>query len=372
MLIAGLLTAAVSGNALSKSATPIGSMEWFSERLEESQRAPRFDNVFLEVVHEVWALDAGEEELAELARVVEGKPDHPRQKEYKKLFRQVNLGPERWTYRIWFSDESGWRVSTDTTDPFVYFLYMDVATDGRLIWVLRDQTLSIFDSRAMPSDSDYSRDIQQLDRLVSRFFTNGLYFGRLDLEPDSSTLINGVWRAEASNSAAGRRRQFQGQLGPDGASIVLDTAIDSGSGAPDPSGQRFVYSDWSENELAGMQVPSVVSNYASSGRLSNRWTLKTFRRATPSEIASLVALPDPVGGRDEVRNLGDVIEVRDARPGRGVTTTPDGEVLARLSARETGRVRGRGYALAWALAGLLVSGLIFLRVRDRRTERTKV
>lgn len=371
-VIAGLFTAALaSGAAGGMLAAPIGSLEWFSERLDRSQRVHRFDDVYLEVVHEVWALDAGRGELAELARIVEGKPDHPRQEEYNKLLRQVSFGPESWTYRIWHSNETGWRVSIDTTDPFMYFKYMDVASNGRSIWVLRDQVLSIFDPSSMPLDSDYSQDIQQFDRFISRFFTSGLYFGRLGLRPDSSVLSDGAWRAEASNSDLGRRRQFQGTLSADGTSILLSTVIDSGSGSPDPGGQRFLYENWVENELAGIRVPSVVSNQASSGRPLNRWTLKAFRRASPLEIGSMVALPDPIAGHDKLRDISRVVEVRDARPGRGVAMTPDGEVIGRLSIRETGRFRGRGYALAWALAGLLVSGLIFLRVRNGRTKRMR-
>lgn len=365
-----LLSSVSVDNATSRPSSPLlGSLEWFSQRLEESQQTARYDDTYIEVMHEAWPIDAGTVELKELASIVANKPEHPRQEEYRQLVRQAEQGPNIWTYRIWYSNESKWRVAIDTTDPSVHFRYMDVAFDGRLIWVLRDQSLSIFDAASMPLDADYSRDIQQRQRLLTRFFTNGLYFGQLDLQPQSSALTGDDWHAAATSTALGRHREYRGQLSPNGREILLLTVIDTGSDLPGADGQRFEYEKWTYNNLVGIQVPTVVNQYSASGNPINRWTLKEFRTATQDEVAALITLPDPVAGQDPLRDIRQVIEVRDARPGRGVVTTPTGEFLNQLPIRETGRVRGRGYTFAWITAGLMLSGLLVVKARNHRTER---
>lgn len=344
-----------------------GTMEWFAGALKSANERESPPGVYIECIKREWPIDGGDAELEDLRHRVEGLPEHPDRREFERLAAQLEKNGFEWRYRIWFDSDRRWRVSIDTDDPMTVWPYMDTAMDrDGSVWRMQRGQLQLFEADAPPDRMDPASAIREVEWFANRFLTGGFFAAS---EPISSHFDGGRWVGVATNRDGTISWRFMGRVEEDaglsGHGILLDTRTIIESGRPAAVGFETRFEDWQHHEEFGVVIPGAIEYRRGNGRITERWQLIEFRMlGSDVEIDELVSVPDPIGGSDPIRNLGDLSEIIDFRPGGGrIVAAVSGEHLGNVPRHRTGRRSSVPYWAGWTLAGLLVAALLWIRHR---------
>lgn len=312
---------------------------WFAKEWAAASKWPDVGLLQLDVTDEAHPrlTDA---EYAALKAEVEGRPEHPRKREYETLTTIRRDGPYRFGYLIALGGEERWRFGMTYSSGSVK--YFDQALTPKHAWKLTETALEVLDRDAVEA-GDPSQDIRNSFRtflpVVSQLLSGDLigyaFMGRYEAgavsvdgprwkvtlragsEPESMTEVHvaGRW-----DSAAGR--------GFVETSRIVRSPVAGVAG----STRRFL--DWRLDANSGLWWARRVENRGANGVLDRVHVLNGVRRLTDSEFDALVAVPAD-GREDPWRGMPTFTAVADRRRGTFTKETPTGTVTTKLPASQT-------------------------------------
>lgn len=313
--VCGIALLALTPGAL---AQELGSLEWFQSQWRAAEDLTIPDNSYFEYSIELRV--AGDaEDLARLAGIVEGKPDHPLRAHYQELKRQIEHGPKVERYRLWYGDANHWRLSADFDfDVPAAYLYLDTAVrDEDNAWQLSARTLRMLDPRHPPEGRDPALLIRVLPLYYVQWMAMGFGAGPLGIEPIDSSVSDGQWIAHTRSRSGDRLYQLTGVMDAQQGIIRLrEREVLESRDEPKWIGGRRLYTDWAYLESIGRWAARRVEWVDSDGLAYQSVVLHEVRSLRPGELDALLAPPAP-DGTDPIRGQSTFASIVDQRPGQG-------------------------------------------------------
>jgi hypothetical protein len=129
-------------------------------------------------------------------------------------------------------------------------------------------------------------------------------------------------------------------------------------------GHVFRLDDWAPAGPGRLLAPHRITVEQPDGVVASRKQLVEFRELRANELDRATAVPDVLAGGDALRDYSDVVEVVDHRPSKGsITSALTGETMGQLAPAAVGSDSSQLYWVGWVMAGVLVSLIIFTRIR---------
>ncbi|MEZ6242244.1 MAG: hypothetical protein R3B57_04305 [Phycisphaerales bacterium] len=349
------------------SASGSQAQQAFERQWQAAQDFEIPEGIYVEYAVEQYA-ELSEDELRELARVVEGKPEHPLRSKLEKNRRRHEQGPDTFRYRFWIQNDGNWRRAVDTPQCISAqsVPYADTAlTADKDSWELAGDRLTLSNRKASGS-GDPMGHIDALRSLLCRLTTGLFNSGPLAFSPAGVLSTNDGGIQVRLVSEDGRRViEITGRL-EGGYCYIENSRVTRADDSPKWFGARRTLGEWKRFGLYEAPVASQMSRYdPASGRVLERYTLLDLRTAPPEEIKPLLQTPD-VDGVDGVRGQLAVHAIVDERRGSGRLTVigANGErSVAPLPPSARPRLSSLWVFSGWAIAGMILLALIVIRLR---------
>jgi len=363
-----LFAAAISGACMATPAVgrdDVSTQEvqrWLDAEVERSREYPAIVGLVVEF-DQLYHPKVTQAELEALRIEIQGKPDHPARREMASHERRLATGPDRKSWKVWLLTTERWRVNGSNEFP-TGIPFVDYGRDGNDAWVLMDDSMVVIDADKPPPNRNYSREESLVRMHLDEFLYAGLgqtrgeaAFSHLAIEgdrwsvrrtvtlaPESEVVVElaGRWDADAERGFVERR-----------------TLIASPFGAP---GRRWDFSGWRHEPLLKSWVCGRVDEIAPDGRPHESFVWRGVAPVTAQEVEALIAVPDPLG-EDPVRGIVKVRAVSDFRAKAMTFTALDDEGASESRSLTTSAPRQNIQWMGWALAALIIAGLVFMRVR---------
>ena len=291
-LLSVLLAAAAHGQES-------GSLEWFRAEWKAAEKVGPPEGYYID--YSIMTRVPGDEaELARLAAIIEGKPDHPLRRTHDELKAQIEIGPKTTRYRLWYGGPSRWRLS------MTYPLHLpagyecaEIAYDGPRSWWMTPKELRLLDARRPPENRDPAALISALPHYVSDWLAMGFSSGPLGITPVSSVVRDGVWEATTTSATGQRVWRYRGRV--EGDRIVADNReLIVAEDDPTVVGYRSTWSEWLYIDAVGRWAAARVDRFDADGVAYMTTVLHEIRPLTPGELNPLLPLPTP-DGTDPIR-----------------------------------------------------------------------
>lgn len=304
----------------------------------------------------------------------EGKPDHPNWREIHAEERRRRQPLNASRVMIWTDDTGRWRYSqsyltSNTDEPS----YVDAVVAGSVMWQLTPEELHVASTSEGTAPGVHG-DPRSRERTM-RVYLRELLHGRLaegaaaGMAPDGVVELLGDrrWAAYASQDDRMRLR-YEGVWDPEFSRGFVESVIvaETAPEVADFRGTRYEFDGWHVDPLLQKWLAETATEISPDGVVTHRTVLDRVVEASPVEFDALVSVP-PVDGDDPVRGPVTYRSLYDHRPSALARQDlgPDRNVLATADlpgARSWRRWRVGG----WILAGVLVGGFVWLRVRSSR------
>lgn len=345
------------------SAQELGSLEWFKAEWVAAAKVEIPQNVYIE--YEILSPVPGDEtELERLRGIVDGKPDHPLRQHYEDLKWQIENGPQRVRYRLWYGDSKHWRMSRDL-HQHAPLQFIDLAVRGGEAWQLTDRDLSLVDADDPPTDRDPANALRALPIYLQHWLYPGMAPGTpLGLKPESSVLSGEDWSGTIRSSSGDRVIELHGRLIGDSIRMGTSTVVQA-LDEPRWTGAASRFSDWTYNALLDRWIARCRTSFDHAGVPGQVEIVNEIRALRDGELAGLLITPtatgeDPVRGSTTFRAINDFRKgVRTELGEAGPTQTPLPEWTQRK--RPPAWLRPAG----WILATGVIVALVWLRMRTR-------
>ncbi|NUQ67840.1 MAG: hypothetical protein HUU18_06120 [Phycisphaerales bacterium] len=299
------------------------------------------------------------EQIAELEKLVEGKPDHPARQEIKAGKRQLASGGDERRYRVWANSATEYRISEDT--PYEEFRYIDVARAAGVRWQMVPVQLQIGEGEAGPGAMQASYTAV----LLGYFRFGGFNMGRpIELTIENINVHGTKWDALARSKKSGLEMQFTGRWDPVAKRGFVERVVNLKCPAmPEAVGNEHRFDNWVENAQLGAWIAGIAEERTRDGAVKVRYTLDGVTPYTAAEFDALTRLPS-VDRADPVREATTYKSVYDYRPGarEKVERREGGEevpVKARPAVEPSSWLRYAG----WGVLSIAAVLLIVLRLR---------
>jgi hypothetical protein len=310
-------------------------------------------------------------EFEQVAKEIEGKPEHPKRFGYETELRRRRDGPDRKRMTIWYGGEGKWRVNHDDlfeSHPGFRASY-DVGNTEGLHWHYvpvkgqRHMQISrIDDPPVQPRLSIIAADriaFISLCWMIDGPFVDN-YAISMHVTSAKSRHATIDWIIESDEGVG---FSVRGRKGSSSDQIRFETITHRSPNNPF-DGHTFTIVDWQSHDFLSRVIGHRAES--SNGRTPYEFiTLVSIEPVDQSDIESVTAVPtatgeDPVRGTPEP---GDPLEVIDFRSARGTSTLVSGSVPGAV--RDIG-VTNRGW---WSLNRLgitllvgIVTGLVVFRI----------
>lgn len=299
------------------------------------------------------------EQIAELEKLVEGKPDHPARREIATGKRQLASGGDVRRYRVWANSSTEFRISEDT--PYVEALYIDVARAAGVRWMMVPVQLQVGDEGSGPGININP----YVGSLLNYFRFGGLNRGRaIELKLEEIEVGGMSWIAMARSKKTGLESRFSGRWDPVAGRGFVERSVTLKCPAmPEAVGEERRFDNWARSEQLGEWLAGTIEERTKDGVVKIRYTLDGVTPYTPAEFEALTRVPS-VDGEDPVRGVTTYKSVYDYRPGASAMSQRRGEdqtvpVIAPVPAESSIWLRYTG----WGVLSIAIVVLVALRLR---------
>lgn len=278
----------------------LGSLEWFRAEWKAAEKVGLPEGHYID--YSILTRIPGDEaELARLAEIIEGKPDHPLRRTHDELKSQIEIGPKTTRYRLWYGGPNRWRLSM--THPLhlpAGYEYAEIAYDGPRTWWMTPKELRLLDARRPPEGHDPAGLISALPHYINDWLAMGFSSGPLGVTPVSSVVRDGVWEATTASASGQRVWQYSGHV--DASRVVIDSmTLIASNDDPKWLGHRKVWSEWLFVDAIGRWAATRVDSIDADGLAYMTTALHEIRPLKPGELDPLMTRPaadstDPVRG----------------------------------------------------------------------------
>ncbi|MCC7389782.1 MAG: hypothetical protein IT431_13555 [Phycisphaerales bacterium] len=351
-------------------AQPSGDLDWFKRRWDLAASWEIPDNTYVEYTVETF-YEVSEAEVRQIAREIEGHPQHPRRQEYaRKQLLLESGGVVREDVRGWWTDR-GWRLSRDIREGSDSG-FTDTVVTARTAWRRTPDAMVLADPTESNARFDHWRDGVALREALVGFSIGGLGYEAttpIRYRPAGAERnADGGWIATIQDEEGARVKEIHGST--EGEYLLVDQIelVKSG-GMPVIIDKRRRFSEWYDEEYLGRPVAHIVEVFDDQGTLRSRQTLRTLRQIDKSQAFGLVAAIPDEEHPDPIRDAMSPSVVTDARAGREtVTIEHEGarEVMPLPGAIPQQSRRALRY-VGWTL--LAVGVMVVVAWRIRRTAR---
>jgi hypothetical protein len=303
-------------------------------------------------------------ELDQLRSQVEGKPDHPRRSELR--FEEWVRSPDRRPYikTVWVGEDQVWRLSQDLPWAPADVAYLDAAGRSDGAWQLTPQEIVLSgplsdSASSAPSVAMHRASVSEL----SAFFDGGLTQRRGSPPELTSLEVSELsWRAtiEGNYSVSVVSGVWDASHG---VGLVAEDRLELRVPGQAPVGVVTRYSGWAPRLDGSAVVAGMIEREDSRTNGVLRMRLRAVERVENAEIVRVCVTPDP-SGIDPVRGQLRVRSITDF--GDRLIRERSALDVAGLHSRVIGRTAGeisRLRTFGWAVLGILVALLVFLRLR---------
>lgn len=300
-------------------------------------------------------------EIEKLQKEIASKPDHPGNRQLVNELRKQANGADVITYSVWWKDAKSSRVNSDSNSP-ERFPFNDVTVTPNLAWQLNSSQLTVVDPRegwpaGYPLEA-FTNTIRNLFHELAGSLGRGK---DMQVEVKNVRLNGDAWSALLDQK--GYAVQFKGTWDAKNKRGFVSECEVTKSEEPDSVGSKFAFEAWKETLIPGLWVSSKVTEFGPNGRVISIAEIPEVRALESGDFDRVSQLPD-ASGSDPLRGTVTVSTVKDYRPGIGTETYPKQVGSVPKILENTPRENGRLQTMGWVFLGVLVVGLVGLRVRS--------
>lgn len=289
-------------------------------------------------------------QFAAMGRRVGSRPEHPDRREYEMERARREKGPDIVEHELWVDARGVRRSNTSNTGDELYY---DAASDGKTGWMLTHNALTLVDAddEAVAGRPDPVARLEEQTRDLGRFFTRGRTIA------SAVGIGEDAWVADGDGFVA-QGEGFTLRLVDDGQTVTITIPQ-----SKDPSivGTKWVLDGEIEIGETGRVLPSALSSYTPRGVVEQRVVLGEVSTIPRGEIEAATRTPT-VDGEDLARGALTFTMLQDHRGGGVVQETHASDGTVRKERYNPVR-RGWVRPVLWAMAGLIMVALVWLRVR---------
>lgn len=304
-------------------------------------------------------------EIDELARAVEGHPDHPDRLRLSIEQRRAKA-PDVIDFQVWLDGRGRWRYNrTDHGQSF----WVDITIDRNLGWSLTQDSLMVVDNSRPPENRDLASTGGELATLLRTLMQGDMGAAEATLtvqSPPQSSATRARFDTRFSNDLV--RRYDLERSSPGNPWLPIGWEVLECPSAPSSVGTSKVFTGWHlEPEINGW-IAQRVDKRDPSHRTVETIELLSVARPSESDFAAALALPTPVS-TDVARGPSTIRSVFDYRPDHGVILSigQDGTTRRPVPGlAEAGRISSTWRLVGWILAAILAATLMTLRLIVRR------
>jgi hypothetical protein len=345
----------------------VGDLAWFEREWKKAQDWPIPS--YTKVTYDIEGfVEPQPDEVARLAKLIEGKPEHPERRRYKQLLQELEWGGSvTSTYTLWYANGQ-WRWNRDTPD-FRDFPFDDVVLTDTTSWSLERDNLCIVDPRRAPEEMEIVRYEPGIRTHLSEIIWGGFGGGaktEVGFQPSEATLHpDGRWIGRVTSRNGMRIEEYRGHYDPTLCRIIVDeTEIIRSDDNEIYLGIRHVFSEWRFNDYLNRPVAHRIEKYVADGTLKWRLVLKEIEPFPHSLFATLTKVPDLEHG-DAIRGEIKPDNIMDVRPAKqSITYIHNGKYVTESNPIEIPPARGGLLRyVGWSVASLAVAGIVVLYAR---------
>lgn len=305
-------------------------------------------------------------EFAELAKRVEGKPEHPDRPRFEVEQRRRTQGPDRRRMTMWYGGPRQWRVNHDDLfqhDPELPPTSYDIAEDGEIHWhnvpvpgQRHIQLSRIDDPPVQPRVS-----VIPADRLAMQYLLDAIdgplvdrYAIPMSLRQASATQdgVACVVAAEGGHDSI----EASGRWAVPTESVLFEVLLRRSSQAP-LDGLRKKVSGWADHPELGKTIASQIET-SKGGRVLERASIVSVERADSKVIRQVSRIPDP-SHPDVIRGAADPadpvewIDLREADAAQSLIARDVAAAVVQAGRKERDWLSWGGLGLGALVVGLL-------------------
>ncbi len=355
VLLSVFVAAAADGQEL-------GSLEWFRAEWKAAEKVGLPEGYYID--YSILTRVPGDEaELARLAGIIEGKPDHPLRRTHDELKSQIEIGPKTTRYRVWYGGPNRWRLSM--THPLhlpAGYEYAEIAYDGPRTWWMTPKELRLLDARRPPEGRDPAGLISALPHYLNDWLAMGFSSGPLGITPVSSVVRDGVWEATTASASGQRVWRYKGRV--EGDRILADVReLIVCEDDPKWLGHRKVWSEWYFVDAIGQWAATRVDSIDADGLAYMTTALHEIRPLKAGELDALMTRP-AADGTDPVRGLVTFTSIVDYGSGTAETWS-EGERVTVTLPPDASRQPPPSWLkpAGWTLVAVIVGALVWFRLK---------
>lgn len=345
----------------------VGSIAWFKREWKKAQDwpIPSYTKVTFEIEGFV---EPQPDEVARLAKLIEGKPEHPARRRYKRLLQELEWGGSvTSTDTVWYADGQ-WRWNRDTPD-YRDYPFLDVVLTDTTSWSLDRDTLCIADPRRAPEEQQIVRFEPSIRSKLRWIMWGGFGGGaktEVGYQPSQSRLDSeGHWVGQVTSRNGMRVVEYRGHYEPAFGRIIVDESEVVRSDDNDMYlGVRKVFSEWRFNDYVGTLAAHRVEKYSPDGTLKLRLVLKSIEPFPRSLFATLTKIPG-LERDDAIRGAIKPQNIMDVRPAeQSITFIRNGQYVTEPNQVEIPPARGGALRyVGWVAASLVIAGAVVIGAR---------
>ncbi len=306
-------------------------------------------------------------QLSELAKRVDGHPDHLDHAQFVMETRRASQGPDVIRQDLYWMAAGTWRLNRTYgpwADPAIRFI--DTCVHPDRAWRLGPEQLTIIDPKAgYPSDRNFPALEDAIRRDLEAIIDGRLHFrGRTPLAKVS------VRQAEWSATFAGDGLEFEyagTAVQSPGETPRFEVARWKLLKHPDPAfvGEAEKYDDWRYDSTLQRYIAHQITFIAANGRVEHSTKVVATRPLSDEEFSSVSAIP-VIGESEPLRGTPRITRVFDLRPGTLQVTFPTDPSRPPVQLPDLYQRTQLMQWIGWMSVVLLAGLLLWIRARTAR------